>query len=287
MNRSLVPLRSCRRTVALAVACSLACTGLATTASSAVISTVVYEEGFEVDVGNWVPFGTNPEITRVASGTGGIPSAAGDWHAEVGGAYTFFSGTNTPGSKYGFITTIDIYLDVNGGWDNDTRVDYSVAASRVTGDHLRDFIYAIGFYDDLAVSGVGTGAGFAVSASNNAPGNPVDSNRAPVALTETGWYTFQHLFQEGADGALEVTMSVHNDQGSELGSWVLSNTNDDFDTVFGGSRYGWFLNNGFGVLAIDNVMMTVAPEPGKTVLLAVAMLGLLAGRRRRPRTLST
>lgn len=285
-------LRRLRATVVLAPICALALAGASSSSFAAVIATVVHEEGFEVDVGDWLALGLNAGIERVASGTNSIPSAGGDWHAEVvGGAYTFFGNPpgarSAPGSEFGFISTIDIYLDVQGGWANDTRADYIVAASSVTGSHLRDFTFNMGFYDD--VSGVaGSGSGFIISASPNAgrsnsfPSNP---GRDPISITDSGWHTFQHLFQEGADGALEVTMSIIDENGNEMGSWTLSEPSDDFATVFGGSRYGWMANNEFDFLAIDNVTMTVAPEPGKAMLLVVALLGWLTGSRRRSRPL--
>ena len=278
----LFPLRS---TVGLAPLCAiaLALASSPSNTSAAVIATLAYEQGFEVDTDGWQAFGGGSSLSRVPDGTNGISSADGDFHAEVVvGGFTNFGGYSTAGSELGFLSTLDIYLSVTDGWANDTRVDYSVAASNTSGGHLRDFIFNMGFYDE--VSGAGTNNGFIISAgfnsgrANSFPSNP---GQDPISITDSGWYTFQHLFQEGADGALEVTMAIVDENGNAMGSWTLSNATDDWSSVFGGNRYGWMLNNEFTFLAIDNSTLTVAPEPGRAMLLSLALLGWLVQSRRR------
>jgi hypothetical protein len=100
----------------------------------------VWEQGFEVDTDGW--FGT----TRVPSGTNGVNSASGDWHAEVNtGSYTWWGGPNSSFPLGGYITSLDIYLDVDAGFTNDSRFDFTSAIYQPDGDHRRDFIFNGGF----------------------------------------------------------------------------------------------------------------------------------------------
>src|SRR5688572_5323351 len=78
--------------------------------------------GFETPPGlnDW-----SPDI-RVASGTNGITAASGSWYGSApSSSFTRFGGYNSVFPQCGYKTSLDIYLDVNGGWTNDTRVDYS------------------------------------------------------------------------------------------------------------------------------------------------------------------
>lgn len=102
--------------------------GLGVPASS---QTVNYFNGFEVGIApGWDAFGGALNPTRVSSGTNGITSSTGDWHAQVGtGAATNFGGYNSTFPACGYKSSVDIYLNVGGGWANDTRVDYSSAIS--------------------------------------------------------------------------------------------------------------------------------------------------------------
>src|SRR5690606_4017425 len=74
-------------------------------------TTTAYFNDFESDTADW---GGSGSIQRVASGTNGINSAAGNFHAVVSGNHT---GPNTRFGGYGstwtsdWETSIDIYLD--------------------------------------------------------------------------------------------------------------------------------------------------------------------------------
>src|SRR4030095_7471102 len=77
-------------------------------------------QGFETDASSWVG------ATRVASGTNGVVSASGVWHAEAAtGAFVAFTRWGGYGGilgclgsacaaqfpQKGYITSVDIYLD--------------------------------------------------------------------------------------------------------------------------------------------------------------------------------
>ena len=149
-------------------------------------------------------------VTRVASGTAGISSADGAWHATAptdltagGSIFTRLGGYQSVFPAGGFTTSIDIYLDMTvSDPGEDSRLDWSSAISNTAGGHRRDFIFSIGTN--------GTG-GFVMSASNNSPGWPANPARDPFTITTTGWYTYQSVFRNNA-GVLAV-----DDDGHALG----------------------------------------------------------------------
>ncbi len=244
-------------------------------------------QGFEANTGDWTL------ATQVASGTHGITSKTGGFHAEAdngsfevgGSAYTFFDNTlaNVPP---GFTTSVDIFLDLNTGASNDTRLDWDVALQKSGGAFLRDFIFNGGFYDDS--DSTGTGARFVFTAGNNAgranafPKNPGND---PFAITTSGWYTFQHHFQDD-NGELRVDMSILDANGNVLNTWTL-NSGDSVGADCCSDYYGWFSTQEFDFLAFDNVgitqdsIPTQVPEPASMSLLAIGLAGGWARRRGR------
>ncbi len=208
-------------------------------------------QGFEVDRDGWFDFGGT--LTRVASGTNGVTSADGSWHAETNGAFTRWGAYSSVFPAGGYTTSVDIYLDVDAGLANDTRFDYSSAINTPAGVHRRDFVITGGFYNDAP--DYGSGNRFVFSASNNTPGWPKNPARDPFPIMVTGWYTFQHRFYDSGGGVLACEMVIRDSGGSELHSWTLSNPADIIGSTVGGNRYGWLLNLGW-TLAIDNTAKT-------------------------------
>ncbi len=209
-----------------------------------------YFNGFEspsdVDTGTY-PNEAMYSVSRVASGTGGIPSAAGSWHATAAasaGSFTRYGGYSSVFPAGGYSTSIDIYLDTAASpIGADIRLDWSSAINGPSGAHRRDFIFSIGTN--------GT-SGFVMSASNNAPGWPANPGRDPLTITTTGWYSFKHSFRDAGAGVLAVDMSVLAGP-TVLKTWTLSDPSDIIGTTVGGNRYGWLVDNGFASLALDNV----------------------------------
>jgi len=202
--------------------------------------------GFETDITGWPGAGVQAP-TRVATGTGGITSADGSFHAIGITPFTRFG----PASVFnefpanGFMTSLDIYLNLEGGYGNDTRFDWSVAHNKNSGvDFGRDFVFNAGFYNDSDVTG--SGNRFVISASNNAtrgssfPKNPA---RFPYAITTTGWYTFQHRFYNNGSGILAVDLRILDSSGTVLNSWTLSNPADLAGPNDVDPRYGFFFVN--------------------------------------------
>ena len=166
----------------------------------------------------------------------------------------------------GFRASIDIYLDLASGAVNDTRVDWDVALQTNAGSFVRDFVFNGGYYDEM--SSTGSGPRFVFSAGNNAGrGNayPEDPNHDPFAITASGWYTFQHHFQDD-NGILRVDMSILDANGVIEKTWTIS-SGDPVGPNCCSPDYGWFATQEFGFLAFDNVSLTQdvpasqVPEP--------------------------
>lgn len=242
----------------------------------------IFFNGFETNTAGWNVFGGSLDATRVASGTNGIISASGSFHAENSasgsagnwGGYNYGAGNAVPTMFQEYSTSVAIYLNVGGGWANDTRFDFSSAINNAAGTHLRDFIFNAGFYNSADLTGPGAGTNrFVISASNNSqPGSAYAKNpaKSPIAIATSGWYTFEHHFYDNA-GVLAVDMSIFNSSNSLINTWTLSTATDLISTV-GGNRYGWFDYNKFSVLAFDNTELRIAdatapvPEPASITL---------------------
>ena len=178
------------------------------------IENIAYFNGFETDIEGWYT------PNRVATGSNGIPSATGGYHAEaMYGDYTDWGGYNSVFPAGGFITSIDIYLDMEAGYTNDTRFDWTSAINTPNGDHRRDFVFTGGFYDDATGPGAGLNR-FVFSASNNTPGWPKNPGRDPIAVSTTGWYTLQHRFYDSGASVLAVDMSILDSSGNVIHTWT-------------------------------------------------------------------
>jgi len=224
-------------------------------------------QGFEADAVGWDVFGGSFDASRVASGTNGITSRTGAFHGQLSagnGAATPFGPSTAVGYTDtfpvgGYTTSVDVYLDLSGGWANDTRFDWDSAISMPDGNHRRDFIFNAGFYDVADLTGPGAGLDrFVVSASNNSsPGSAFPKNPAkdPIAITSSGWHTFQHTFYDSG-GVLAVDMTILDATGSPVKTWTLSDPTDIIGSTVGGNRYGWFTDQDFSVLAFDNSLQS-------------------------------
>lgn len=252
------------------------------------LGSTLYSNGFEANTTDW----TN--TTRVASGTNGVPSADGSFHGEITlNGFTRWSAYNTStgglnGPFQPYTTSLDIYLNVSGGASNDSRFDFTSAINNSSGTHRRDFAFNVGFYNSS--DGTGPGAGtdrFIISASNNtgeANSFPKNPARAPIAITSSGWYTFEHSFSDNG-GTLLATLRLLDSTSGVLATWLLSDPSDLIGLI-GGNRYGWFPQLDFSFLAIDNASLTgVDPVPVPLALPLFAsglgLMGVLAWRKRK------
>jgi uncharacterized repeat protein (TIGR01451 family) len=220
--------------------------------ASAAPAPAPYANGFEnadnVDSVTY-PSDAMYSVTRVASGTGGITSSSGNWHAAAGvgsGAFTRYGGYSSVFPTGGYTTSADIYLDTSASpLGADLRFDWDSAISATSGGFRRDFVF------NVATDGIG---GFVVAGSNNSGrsgANPlIDPSR--YTISTSGWYTFQHRFYSNG-GVLAVEMTVRAaGSTAPLASWTRSDPTDVIGTTVGGNRYGWLVNNELP-LALDNI----------------------------------
>lgn len=240
---------------------AFACAAFAVAASASTASAQTYHDGFEEDPTTWVG------ADRVATGTNDIDASAGDFYGtptpDAPSTFTRFGGYNVAFPSHGFDTSVDIYLNVEGGFANGTKLDYTAAISTPANAHRRDFIFNLGFYDDATGPGADTDR-FVVSASNNSGGSadPKNPARNPIAISTTGWYTFKHEFRKTAGDVLTVRLAIIDSLGAEVGSWTLSDASDVIGVTVGGNRYGWFPVNQFGAsLYFDESHKANAPQP--------------------------
>jgi hypothetical protein len=240
-----------------------------------------YFNGFETDTASWFNF-SGATITRVpslspSSYASGVPASSGNYFARLGqdpspdsctfgggtapiyyGPYTKWGGYSAIFPPGGYTTGVDIYLDVPYALAHpDTRFDWSSAINDTTGSFRRDFVFNVGT-DPL---------GFVISGGNNATrcgANPADPGHTPVHITVSGWYTFKHTFAGVPGGPLTVTLQVLTAGTNMLvGAWVRTDPSDIIGVTVGGNRYGWFVQNEFDGLAIDNSFRTgILSTPG-------------------------
>ena len=136
--------------------------------SMSALAFAAFFQGFETDTAGWF------SAARVTTGTHGVPSESGGFHAEdLGSAFTRWGGYSKTFPAGGYTTTVDIYLDIlppytTGSvmpYPNDRRFDWTSAVSTPGCGHRRDFAFNAGFYTDVDLTGVGPR--FVISASNN------------------------------------------------------------------------------------------------------------------------
>jgi hypothetical protein len=267
--------------------CSLLVTGVAAATPSN------FSEGFETDVASWSVFGPSFTPVRVSSATSGITSSEGSFHAVLNpGAIGTTTNAATSFGAYtdtfpvgGYVTSLDIYLDPAAIATNDSRFNYIVASSNSAGAHLRDFAFVLGGYTDADLTGPGAGSDrFIINGQNNSGRSssfPKDPSKDPVAVTATGWYTFEHQFYDNG-GVLAVDLNLYDPSDVLVNSWTLSTPTDLIPTVVGGNRYGWVSGNELPLLAIDASSLTLAvPEPASMMLLGMSAVGSLLLRPRR------
>jgi hypothetical protein len=249
-----------------------------------------YFNGFENNTNGWFDStnGGDGTITRRHSGytngggyASGINSAAGSWHARLTGnpsppcdhmqngtpcygPYTNWGGYSATFPPGGYLTQVDIYLDVAWAATHpDYRFDWDSSINNNSGNFLRDFVFNAGTSPTMTPE-------FFVNASTNAtrsgaypenpcpdPGptsNPPNPCRTPVSINVSGWYTFRHTFRSEA-GFLAVDFDIiQQSTNASIAHWTIR-AGDPMSMV-GGNRYGWFVIEEIPDLAIDNSLRT-------------------------------
>lgn len=209
-----------------------------------------YTQGFETDTLGFFVGGDYGEIARVGSGTGGIASAEGDWHAVLeetaSGPFSRLGGYSDVFVD-GYTVTADIYLDT--GWSLGEGFDVSMAASRQNNTHLRDFIFHVTqdtSSGDLIVAGSNN--------TNFKVREDLDTLANNHVVEESGWHTFEWVFNDD-EGVLSVDMNLYEDGGeTPVFTETRSDPRDTIADIVGGNRYMWFTDISVADgIAVDNV----------------------------------
>jgi len=249
--------------------------------------TLVYNQGFETNTDGIIDYGGT--VTRVASGSGtlGVTSVSGGYHAEVTLAGVYGNGFYTRNGGYSIVwpgyvrQSILLYIDPAAGavddgyfWDPGlTKLDGTPSGTwgrgggfgvkKTAGD-----TWSLGAEDDYGGFDWFNNTGF------------IHTNTTALTITAAGWYKLQTEWLESTDGLwIDQRNKVFNSGGTEL--WtdmvygVLATTDNvtQSDIWAGGVRYSWLGSvdgNTMGVLAFDDVQAAV-PEP---VTMAGVMLGI-------------
>jgi hypothetical protein len=256
------------------------------------VTFAAFFQSFETDTAGWTG------ATRVATGSHGVPSKTGVFHAEDQNfnvsTFTFWGGASQTFPPGGYTTSVDVYLDISPPYmtgslmpyPNDTRFDWTSAIGTPGCNHRRDFVFNAGFYTD--VDSTGAGPRFVISASNNVgrgssfPKNP---GRMPYTINVEGWYTFEHRFRDNGAGVLAVDLTIKNAAGLPLMTWTLSNSSDIIGVTVGGNQYGWFARNEFPFLGFDTSMLlgfqdfcTVPPSTAGAKVTAGGWIAVTGGK---------
>jgi hypothetical protein len=264
------------------ISCAVAALAISASLSTSAQANVVWNQGFETDTAGWLDINSTPSpwygtITRVASGTGGVTSATGGYHAVATGdassaPFSRFDGYRSTFGQ-GYTASIDIYLSLD--WSAGEGFDYSVASSNQSGGHLRDFVFHV--TQDTSTGSLLIGG---TNNSNAAPREDLETLPGYATITAAGWYTFEHVFRNAGDGSLAVDLIVTDSSDNLVYQTTRNNSADLLATVVGGNRYAWFTDISVAdALNIDNHSLNLVPEPATLGLLGLA--GLALGRRRR------
>ncbi|MHC4219803.1 MAG: hypothetical protein ACYSU7_15285 [Planctomycetota bacterium] len=186
-------------------------------------ATADYFQGFELDTDGWIDFGGT--TTRVASGTNGITSATGGYHAEVvvgpgtgDGAFTRFGGYSSvwPGHIF---QLLDVYIDpaadsIGDGWFLDNAVNNNAGSWTEAG----------------GVGALKATDGFwwvAADADGGAYPGPA-SGGVGLKITAAGWYTIVSEWNANGDALTVDRNTFIYDSGGTL---LYSNYNLQLESI--------------------------------------------------------
>ncbi|HEY32959.1 MAG TPA: hypothetical protein G4O10_07620 [Dehalococcoidia bacterium] len=221
-----------------------------------------YFNGFEVDTYGWFPWGGT--ISRVASGTNGVPSADGNWHAEVIDAYTNFSGYSSVFPAGGFRQIVDVYIDSSMGNVGDAWA----LDNAINGDD--------GIWEEAG--GVGalkaTDGNWWLAADGDGAGYPGPATGGVgLEIDTAGWYTIESQWVENTDDPSRIDRNTFIYDSTGIQIYENYNLKQVALADAGGNRYGWFLTPSDPIafaLPIDNSRLIQGSPVGKATFGFVA-----------------
>ena len=249
-------------------------------------------------------------VDRVASGTNGVTSAGGGFHAITQSSGNHFSRMGGYDANWngGFVNQVDIYIDSawgtsGGGFDILTSLNQATAPFFTTVSHLVDMVFVVGVDTQTNpggsilvgasqnASGVGTGIGTGSAGFFRGGGGAL---AAPIELFNYGWHTFEWDVHD-TGGFVEATLSItdpnsvtHHVHTWQLGGWTGSGSapiatsggwHGGTSNTVGGHRALWMPNENpsTGGVAFDNINLQAqggAPIPVPAAAWAgMSMLG--------------
>jgi hypothetical protein len=207
--------------------------------AAAGIEQETFFNGFENNTDGWFEWGGS--ITRVASGTNGITSASGSWHAEVvvgptngDGVFTRFGGYSSTFPAGGFSQLVDVFIDptmgnIGEGWALDNALNGNDGSWEEAGG-----VGAIKANDGKWwIAADGDGGGY--------PG-PIGGG-VGLGIDTADWYTIESQWIENFDDPTMIDRNTFVYDG--VGNLLYSHYNLKQVALAdaGGNRYGWFLDS--------------------------------------------
>jgi len=203
-----------------------------------------------------------------------------EWGLPFGGFDGKFD-TGIPIKGDGSETSIDIYLDTSfaaaaraTAGATDYRFDWDSDLLDSQNMFLQDYIFNVATGQNGDSCAPASGGFYVIEASTNSQRaganahNPTPANPPQVCITQSGWYTFTHVFTKDHRNNLEVDMTITAVPGNHVvASWSLHPTcmgtqvSEGLCTTgapvpfsaVGSNFLGWFPDQEINDLAVDNL----------------------------------
>jgi hypothetical protein len=245
--------------------------------SSSALAAPSYFQGFETDTADWKGFAPAADPIRTQSGANDIIAASGDYYAlapnflssQSGSSFTFWGQTDQLSFPAGgFYTSVAIYLDVDGDWADDTEFNWESGLYSPDGFSSTAFVFNVGFYTSDNSTAAGSGNRFIIATSNDNDQDfdPGSAAGTKAAISQSGWYTFKHVFQSDSDDVLHVTMTILDAAGNPVpdAQWTMTDPSWVIEDTISGNGVGFFSSQAFSLLAFDNAIMGLGSGPADT-----------------------
>ena len=232
-------------------------------------SVVTQFSSFEAGLNGW-DRAAAAGLRRVASGSGGVASASGEWHAEVRACgtqespcLTYGGWSEHPGAfpENGFATGLSIFLDPRREEAGERVVAIAAAAAEGWRAAPPDAPGSGGFQQTVLklTLQAGSPGRILMSATDDCSGSVHEPEPVAVDGAERGWYTLRFQFSRDDRGLLRTGAEITAPDGRSLGQLEVPRAAPTRTSRMGGGSYLWVCRNSLGALPIDD---SVRLEPG-------------------------